>query len=51
MEEARQEIAKGRMRNSLALLTLSRVTNLWDAAEERSGLLDEFVTLDRSALL
>lgn len=50
MDQVRQDIAEGRMRNSLALLTLSRVANLWDAAEERSGLLDEFVTLDRSEL-
>lgn len=50
MDQVRRDIAEGRMRNSLALLSLSRITNLWDAAEERSGLLDEFVTLDRSAL-
>lgn len=50
MDQVRRDIAEGRMRNSLALLTLSRVTNLWDAVEGRSGLLDEFVTLDRSAL-
>lgn len=50
MDQVRRDIAEGRMRNSLALLSLSRITNLWDAAEERSGLLDQFVTLDRSGL-
>ncbi len=49
MEEARQEIATGRMRNSLALLTLSRVTNLWAADPAQGGLLEEFVTLDHAS--
>lgn len=46
LEEARGDIAEGRMRNSLALLTLSRVSNLWSADPQQSGLLDACLTLD-----
>lgn len=45
--EARQEIAEGRMRNSLALLTLSRITNLWDANPRQNGLLKDYIRLDQ----
>lgn len=47
LAEARQEIAEGRMRNSLALLTLSRVTNLWDAYPRQNGLLKDYIRLDQ----
>lgn len=47
LTEARQEIAEGRMRNSLALLTLSRITNLWDTDPRQSGFLKEYVRLDQ----
>ncbi len=50
MDQVRRDIAEGRMRNSLALLSLSRITNLWDATEGQGGLLDEFVTLDGASL-
>lgn len=46
LEEAREEIAQGRMRNSLALLTLSRVSNLWPADPRQSGFLGACLTLD-----
>ncbi len=49
MNQVRQEIAEGRMRNSLALLTLSRVTNLWAADPAQDGLLEDFVTLDHES--
>jgi len=49
MEEVRQEIATGRMRNSLALLTLSRITNLWVADPAQGGFLEDFVTLDSAS--
>ncbi|APG28782.1 hypothetical protein A7E78_13665 [Syntrophotalea acetylenivorans] len=48
-DEMRREVAEGRFRNSLALLSLSRIMNLWDGDPANSGLLDEFVTLDRTA--
>ena len=48
--EVRREVAEGRFRNSLALLSLSRIMNLWDAAEGQSGLLEDFITLDRSSI-
>ncbi len=50
MDEIRRDVAEGRFRNSLALLSLSRITNLWDATEGQGGLLDEFVTLDGDSL-
>lgn len=50
LTETCQEIAEGRMRNSLALLTLSRVTNLWDADPRQNRLLKDFVTLDQDFL-
>ena len=50
VDEARREVAEGRFRNSLALLSLSRIMNLWDAAEGQSGLLKNFLTLDQSSL-
>jgi hypothetical protein len=49
-EETRREVAEGRFRNSLALLSLSRIMNLWDDDPAGGGLLESFVTLDRSAL-
>lgn len=50
MDQVRQDIAEGRMRNSLALLSLSRITNLWDATEVQSGVLEDIVLLDQSSL-
>ncbi len=47
LAEARQEVAEGRMRNSLALLTLSRITNLWDADPRQNGLLKDYIRLDQ----
>ena len=49
-EETRREVAEGRFRNSLALLSLSRIMNLWDDDPAGGGLLESFVTLDRLAL-
>lgn len=49
MAQVRRDIAEGRMRNSLALLSLSRVTNLWAADQAQGGLLEDFVTLDHAS--
>lgn len=49
MDQIRQDIAEGGMRNSLALLTLSRVTNLWSSDPAQGGLLDDFVILDQAS--
>lgn len=46
--QARREIAEGRFRNSLALLSLSRIMNLWEAGPARSGMLENIVTLDQA---
>jgi len=49
VDQARQEVVDGRFRNSLALLSLSRIMNLWDGDPAGGGLLENFVTLDQAA--
>ena len=49
-DETRREIAEGRFRNSLALLSLSRIMNLWDGDPAGGGLLENFVTLDGASI-
>jgi hypothetical protein len=49
-DEARREVAEGRFRNSLALLSLSRIMNLWDEDPGNTGLLEKVVTLDQTSL-
>jgi 8-oxo-dGTP pyrophosphatase MutT (NUDIX family) len=46
-QEIKRDIQEGRLRHSLALLSLSRIMPLWDAAETQHGFFQEPVRLDR----
>jgi 8-oxo-dGTP pyrophosphatase MutT (NUDIX family) len=45
--EIRREIEEGTMRNSLALLSLTRIMALWHAVPEQAGFFDDFLRLDQ----
>jgi ADP-ribose pyrophosphatase len=47
-QEILRHIREGRLRHSLALLSLSRIMPLWDAAGEQKGFFREPVKLNRS---
>ncbi|MEZ4484558.1 MAG: NUDIX hydrolase [Syntrophotaleaceae bacterium] len=49
-DQVRREVAEGRFRNSLALLSLSRIMNLWNGDPAHSGLLSDFVALDEASI-
>ncbi len=46
-QEIHRDIQEGRLRHSLALLSLSRIMPLWDAAGAQHGFFQEPVRLDR----
>jgi ADP-ribose pyrophosphatase len=45
--EIRREVEEGRMRNSLALLSLTRIMALWQAVPEQAGLFEDYLRLDQ----
>lgn len=45
--EIRREIEEGRLRNSLALLSLTRIMALWHAALGQAGFFDDYLRLDQ----